>query len=244
MLGKCDFDFFLSQIESTFEDEIDIRVGIQTNAMLINDEWIDLFEKHKVSVGVSLDGPKETNDKERRDHRGHGTYTRTVSGLIKLQDAARRGRLLGYPGIISVIDPTSSGRETYRHFVDELGVHSMSFHLPMDTYESFGRRDPMPYATFICDVFDEWARDNNPEIYVRMFDQFLKFLRNAPRADEAKCNSVLLQHLTVESDGAITIDELKPTLRDESSLNVSGCKLLQFVNSDIAINIRRLKSKL
>ncbi|WP_333023442.1 radical SAM protein [Wolbachia endosymbiont of Pentidionis agamae] len=42
--------------DALFSCKLDFSV--QTNAMLVNDEWIQLFQKHKVGVGVSLDGPK------------------------------------------------------------------------------------------------------------------------------------------------------------------------------------------
>ncbi|MEG2460467.1 MAG: radical SAM protein [Clostridia bacterium] len=41
--------------------ELIIDNCIQTNAFLINNEWIDFFEKNQFSVGISLDGPAGLN---------------------------------------------------------------------------------------------------------------------------------------------------------------------------------------
>src|SRR2546423_1320728 len=39
------------------------RHGIQTNATLIDDAWCDLIKAHKISVGVSIDGPEDFNSR-------------------------------------------------------------------------------------------------------------------------------------------------------------------------------------
>jgi len=243
MLGKREFNYFLSEIKPVFENRVKLRIGVQSNGMLIDEEWINLFTKYEVGVGISLDGPRDVHDKERRDHKDKGTYDRTINGLKRLQRAAREGRIT-YPGVICVIDPSADGRATYRHFVDNLDIRGMTFHLPMDTYESFGNKDPMPYAKFLCDVFDEWAKDNNPNIYVRMFEQFLRFLHGRWLSDTYNLGHTDLQHITVESDGAIGIDELKPTLQDDSGYNVAASSLAQFVNSDMSYFMRELNHSL
>ncbi len=46
---------YRSNNERTFDNTV------QTNASLINDEWITLFKKYKFNVGISLDGDKSLN---------------------------------------------------------------------------------------------------------------------------------------------------------------------------------------
>src|SRR5438477_758096 len=40
--------------------------GVQTNATLINNAWIDFFAEHDVKVGISLDGPRDLHDRNRK----------------------------------------------------------------------------------------------------------------------------------------------------------------------------------
>ena len=47
--------------------------SFQTNATLITDEWCDLFERWQVSIGVSVDGPRELHDAQRVTRKGQGT---------------------------------------------------------------------------------------------------------------------------------------------------------------------------
>ena len=76
-----------------YENGFHFDFGLQTNGVLVDDEWISLFERHKVSVGVSLDGTRGINDQHRLDFRGRSSYDRTVAGLRRIQEAAAHGKL-------------------------------------------------------------------------------------------------------------------------------------------------------
>lgn len=62
-----------------------IRHHIQTNATLVNDAWCDLFLRHQVVVGVSLDGPADLHDLHRRTRRGGGSHVQVMRGVRLLQ---------------------------------------------------------------------------------------------------------------------------------------------------------------
>jgi uncharacterized protein len=62
--------------------------AFQTNGILINDAWCDLFLAHKVSVGVSLDGPAILHDARRKTRSGKGTHGAVMRGIEILR---RRG---------------------------------------------------------------------------------------------------------------------------------------------------------
>ena len=51
-------------------EKIRINQSIQTNGILLNDEWCSFFKAENFQVGVSLDGPKFFNDKYRINRRG------------------------------------------------------------------------------------------------------------------------------------------------------------------------------
>jgi uncharacterized protein len=54
-----------------------IKFGMQSNLWLLTDEYCELFREYKVSLGTSLDGPEEINDKQR----GHGYFAKTMKGI-------------------------------------------------------------------------------------------------------------------------------------------------------------------
>lgn len=147
--------------------------GLQTNGVLVDDEWISLFERYKVSVGVSLDGTRAINDLHRLDHRGRSSYDRTVAGLRRMQEAAVQGKM-GAPGLLSVINPAADGGEVYRHFAHDLGVKRMSFLTPDYTWDSGVGNDVIHgVERFLLASLRAWLADKNPKIRIRVFSELL-----------------------------------------------------------------------
>lgn len=59
----------------------------QTNAVLVDDAWCEFFIRHRVQVGVSIDGPAALHDRHRRTRDGRGTHAQVLRGLQQLQQA-------------------------------------------------------------------------------------------------------------------------------------------------------------
>jgi uncharacterized protein len=147
--------------------------GLQTNGVLVDDEWIELFERYQISAGVSLDGPPAVNDLHRLDLKGRSSYDRTVAGLRRMQEASSRGRI-PYPGLLSVINPFADGGATYRHFAHDLGITRMSFLTPDYTWDSaVGESVVRGVERFLLASLRAWLADKNPEIRVRVFSELL-----------------------------------------------------------------------
>lgn len=66
-------------------DRFHIRHSIQTNGTLITEAWCDLFRAHGVSLGVSLDGPAELHDANRKTLGGGGSFTNVMRGIELLR---------------------------------------------------------------------------------------------------------------------------------------------------------------
>ena len=58
-----------------------MRHSFQTNGMLIDAEWCALFRDWNVGVGVSIDGPRELHDANRKTRSGDGTFDKTIAGI-------------------------------------------------------------------------------------------------------------------------------------------------------------------
>lgn len=68
----------------------DFTFGIQTNTVLLDTETVSFLKSHKVSIGISLDGPTaETVDKTRRSWSGEGVFGSVLEAmeLLKGYDA-------------------------------------------------------------------------------------------------------------------------------------------------------------
>ncbi|MBR0699032.1 GRRM system radical SAM/SPASM domain protein [Bradyrhizobium diazoefficiens] len=73
-------------IERLRPADLVVSHSIQTNATLLNEEWIDLFRAHDVRVGASIDGPPEINDRNRKTRSGGGSFEQTMRGIRLLQE--------------------------------------------------------------------------------------------------------------------------------------------------------------
>ena len=63
-----------------------LMVTINTNLYLLKEEWLDFIIKHRPILFVSLDGPREENDKNRVDLAGNGTFERVFRNLMRIKD--------------------------------------------------------------------------------------------------------------------------------------------------------------
>lgn len=68
-------------------DDICIRQCVQTNLSLITNDYIKLFKQYNIEIGFSLDGPKEINDRFRKQIDGIGSHETIIRNLYRCRDA-------------------------------------------------------------------------------------------------------------------------------------------------------------
>jgi uncharacterized protein len=64
-------------------DDVSVKFGIQTNGVLIDEDWCRFFKRHeeRLSVGVSCDGPSDLHDLYRLNWNERATHRRTIHGM-------------------------------------------------------------------------------------------------------------------------------------------------------------------
>ena len=124
----------------------DIRRGVTTNGILIDDEWVELLKTHDVNVTVSVDGPPEIHDKVRRDFKDRGTLAQTLEGIDRLRAAGVE------PGLIAVCNPGTDPERVLAYVVDELGIKEFDILPPDATHAD----NPPPIADYFIRLFDVW----------------------------------------------------------------------------------------
>lgn len=172
MQKREQFDKMCELITCELSPLVKLELGLQTNGMLINNEWIELFIKYKVGVGISLDGPKKYHDRYRLDHRGQGTYERVAEKIAFIQNHPKAHQFEGI-GILSVINPAFNAREIYHHFVHNLNLDAIDFLLPDFSHGDKLPAAPEQYGEFLISLFDAWTLDDNPRIDIRFLNSTL-----------------------------------------------------------------------
>lgn len=247
MLKKRRFDLMCDTLRATIERAVPVDFAIQTNATLIDEEWIDIFEKHRIHVGVSIDGPPEYNDVHRVDHKGLSSYTDSKRGIDLAHKAWRTGRI-SRPGAICVINPAFKGDRVYRHLVDELKFTHLSINLPMETHDTCNVFDIPKIAQYITAVFDEWAHDNDPNINVRMLGTFARFLVTKPIhqiEEPGKFTPPSQALIVIASDGEISVDDPYMVINfAQRGGNVRTTTLRHYLESPLLRYVHDVKSRL
>lgn len=92
-----------------------VRFNVQSNLWLLDDDILELFSGFPVSIGTSLDGPEEINDRQR----GTGYFRRTMQGIEK-------ARAYGVPvGVIATFTAQSARR--WREVAEFFAREGLSF---------------------------------------------------------------------------------------------------------------------
>ncbi len=154
---------------------------LQTNGTLITDEWCEFLKCEQVRVGVSIDGPRQFNDRHRVSRAGRGTFDKTIAGIRLL----RRHKVPFH--VISVLTRASmaSPRELFDFYVAE-GIEHIAFNVEdsVNHHVSGVLRDPdsaLAYQEFLSEF---WALAGSRKLIksIREIDDMLDAVSLPPRA--------------------------------------------------------------
>lgn len=145
---------------------------IQTNGLLLNDEWAAFFSRHRFLVGISIDGDHELHDRYRKNNSGRGSYQQVVRGLRVLQKHNVE------TNILTVIQNHNGdfGARVYGH-LKQLGAQFIQFIPVVEAVAGQGVSGrsvtPEQFGQFMIDVFDEWRKEDIGQIFIGHFDNAL-----------------------------------------------------------------------
>lgn len=238
MQKKSDFELICQKLISIQEKTgTKIEIKIQTNGMLIDKEWVRIFCRYNIQVGISIDGNKSMHDKYRVDHRGRGTYERVVEKIHLL--ISSQYSKTNKVGTITVINPEFSAAEIYRHFVDDLKIKNMNFILP-----DYDHDQKMPYSAedfgdYLSVLYNEWLIDNDSSVYVVIIRLLLEMLlgKQSYVFGLGPINENLIPIVTVYSDGKLgPVDDLAVVIYQflsKYNYSISTISLAEFIKSPI-----------
>lgn len=149
-----------------------IHNTIQTNGVLLDDEWGAFLREHDFLAGISLDGPRELHDAYRVDTGGQPTFDRVMRGIDVLKAHGVDFNVLTCVHAANADFP----REIYDFLRDDVEARFVQFIpivQPTDTpamavsAQSVGAEQ---YGRFLITVFGEWVRRDVGRVYVQIFD--------------------------------------------------------------------------
>ncbi len=167
-----------------------IENALQTNGVLLDDEWCSFMAKNRFLVGISIDGPRELHDRYRVNRRNAGTFDQVMHGLELLQH-----HQVEFNTLTVVHRHNSQYPLNVYRFLKEIGSRFMQFIPIVERYSAAPSTDGLQlvhpqfsseanvtewsveavqYGTFLCSIFDEWVRRDVGTIFVQLFDVALE----------------------------------------------------------------------
>jgi uncharacterized protein len=185
-----------------------VKFGMQSNGILLTQNHIDIFLKHGLQMGISIDGPAEFNDKHRVDHQGQGTFSRVIKGielLNKDQNKAACG------GNLCVIDITNNPEEIIQFFRD-LDTPGFDLLEPDGNWHKLPPNKNKPesteYGDWLVKAFDYWF-DTCSEIKLRRFEEIIEHLLGGSGSTEY-FGVEPANLITIATDGSYeAVDQIK-----------------------------------
>jgi uncharacterized protein len=177
-----------------------IRHGVQTNGTLITDAWIELFRRHDINVGISIDGPRALHDNQRVDRAGHGTYDAALSGLRRVAAAG-----LSFSIITVLSDCSLDHADALFAFYVDNGVQRVGFNIEEieggHITSSLQHQDIVARFRAFLERFWDLVDAHPGQLRVREFDAAVRAILDPNHASAGNPLTEPLRTLTVDVDG-------------------------------------------
>jgi uncharacterized protein len=185
-----------------------IRFEMQTNGLLLDEEWLDLLSEKGINFGISIDGPPAIADRRRILRLdGSGSTQRILDTIARLRAAGPAFDEL-FGGALCVVNPELHGGELVDWFVDH-GFDSFDFLLPDGNRVNLPQdwTGPEPYRRFLLEAFDRWYEMGEDAPHVRKFELMLGALMGG-RVQLDSLGGDLRLLCVIESDGSIGVSDV------------------------------------
>ena len=181
-LAGLDFFKALIVLEKKYnQNGVKVAYSIQTNGLLLDDEWAKFFAENKFLVGLSIDAGKSVHDDMRVDEKGKGTHTRCLQAA----------RLLEKNKVdFNILSVVSKGLAAHPDKVWKFYKQQNFRHIQfIPCLDNFNECESHPYSLnaqmygkFLCRIFDLWyeALARNEYISIRAFDNYIHMLSCFP----------------------------------------------------------------
>lgn len=149
--------------------------NLQTNGILLDDEWCSFLAQNHFDVGISIDGTKWLHDAQRKDAGGLPTYDRVTAAVHNLQAHGIQPDLLCTVSSLTAQEPLAVYRSLralhtgWIQFIPIVNRTSSGSVRP----ESVGGKQ---YGEFLTRIFQEWIYHDLGTLDVQLFAETAQVL--------------------------------------------------------------------
>lgn len=201
LFGKERFRKSISLLRSALPQDR-VTYCLQTNGVLLDQEWCDCFQDNCVHWSISCDGPQRLHDEFRIRNGGSGSHSAVERAILLSIAQPKSGTLFG--GVLAVVNTNADGAEIVRYF-HGLGVGHFDALLPDATHLTppvhLARFSQERLLEYLTKAFDAWADLDDPMFHIRTFEHIIGgVFGTKPQLDAWGGGTDWL--LVVESDGS------------------------------------------
>jgi uncharacterized protein len=220
--------------------------GLQTNGLLIDDQWADFLRDNQFLVGLSLDGPEYIHNQYRLNKGGQGSWKKVLQTAELLLEKGVETNALTVVNDYSVNYP----REIYE-FHKSLGLTFHQYIPCVETDSADPQKaasfsvNPLAYGKFLCELFDLWWDDFKngvPTTSIRYFDSVFHTYVGM-KAPECTLMQECGVYVVIEHNGNVYSCDF--FVEPEWNLgNIMEKRITDMLNSDQQEKFGKLKSDL
>jgi len=175
--------------------------NLQTNGVLLDDQWCDFLAEHHFDVGLSIDGTAWIHDHYRPDAAGGGSYRAAVEAIGRLKAHGIKPDLLCTVTSTTAEEPLA----VYRNLRD-FATGWIQF-IPIVRRDAAGQVTPdsvgpADYGEFLCTVFDDWLLHDLGRLDIQLFAETIRLLAGG-QASLCWMAPTCGRALVVETDGGV-----------------------------------------
>ena len=190
---------------------------LQSDGRFLDKDWLDLCAEMGISLTIALDSRTPAHE--------NGSVNASLDALAAIERIRRHGEMGNlFGGVLCVVNPGDDGAALYRHF-RSLGITTMDFVMPAEAnwdHPPAGFTSPTPYADYLIAVFDEWWKENHPDVRIAFFDGLLRSMVGS-RVHSDSLGADPLTTVVVDRDGNIEpVDSLCGRDAGQADLNVAS----------------------
>ncbi|MER8016166.1 cyclophane-containing RiPP N-acetyltransferase HaaN [Streptomyces griseoluteus] len=215
LAGVAHVEETLRTVRDAVPAATEVLFEIQTNATLLSEPWLDLFERYGAAVGVSIDGPPAANDRHRLTRHGRSSSAATVRGIELL-----RTRPHLFAGLLAVVDLENDPVDVH-DYLASFEPPVIDFGFPHGTHDDPPHRgDPgrPEYGIWMGRVYDAWLARPDWRHSVRMLEDIVA-LSSGVRGSVETLGLAPPTSVVIESDGGIEgVDTLRSVAEGASLL--------------------------
>lgn len=175
------------ELQKKFAGTKRITNSIQTNGVLIDEQWAEFLARNRFLVGLSIDGPAWLHDRYRKTRSQQSVFDKVLRAMRLLQKYRVEVNVLTVVNNVTAEHP----QEIYDFLTQELKAEFVQF-IPAVEQRAVDKKygellypqtlkgsvtewsvSGEQYGQFMKGVFDRWVRKDVGRVYVQMFDSAL-----------------------------------------------------------------------